>query len=57
MLTEKDVKKLLESWKYIKNNWKGIRKRITKEDSVMVSSTEGHISHVLSERMSSREQT
>ena len=31
-LTEKDGKKLMESWKYIKNNWKGIRKRIKKEE-------------------------
>ena len=53
-LTEKDGKKLMESWKYIKNNWKGIRKRIKKEEGVMGSSTEGHISHVLSARMSSR---
>lgn len=53
-LTETDGKRLMESWKYIKNNWKGIRKRIKKEEVVMGSSTEAHISHVLSERMSSR---
>ena len=44
----------MESWNYIKNNWKGVRKRIKKEEGVMGSSTEGHISHVLSARMSSR---
>lgn len=27
-LTEKDAKKLEKSWKYIKNNWQGIRNRI-----------------------------
>lgn len=53
-LTEKDAKKLMESWNYIKNNWKGVRSRIKKEEGVMGSSTEGHISHVLSARMSSR---
>ena len=53
-LTEKDGKKLKESWNYIKNNWKGVRRRIKKEEGVMGSSTEGHISHVLSARMSSR---
>lgn len=53
-LKEKDGKKLMESWNYIKNNWKGVRKRIKKEEGVMGSSTEGHISHVLSARMSSR---
>ena len=53
-LTEKDAKKLMESWNYIKNNWKGVRSRIKKEEGVIGSSTEGHISHVLSARMSSR---
>ena len=53
-LTEKDRKKLAESWNYIKNNWKGNRKRVKKEEGVIGSSTEGHISHVLSARMSSR---
>jgi len=53
-LTEKERKKLLESWNYIKNNWAGVRKRIKKEEGVIGSSTEGHISHVLSARMSSR---
>lgn len=53
-LTEREEKKLGESWGYIKNNWKGIRKRVTKEEGIIGSSTEGHISHVLSSRMSSR---
>ena len=53
-MTEKDQKKLEESWKYIKNNWKGIQRRIQEEEGIMGSSTEGHVSHVLSARMSSR---
>lgn len=53
-LGEKEGKKLEESWKYIKNNWKGVRKRVKKEEGVIGSSTEGHISHILSSRMSSR---
>lgn len=53
-LGEKGGKKLMESWKYIKNNWQGIRRRIKQEEGVIGSSTEGHISHVLSARMSSR---
>lgn len=44
----------MESWNYLKNNWKGVRERIKKEEGVLGSSTEGHISHVLSARMSSR---
>ena len=38
----------------IKKNWKGVRRRIKKEEGVIGSSTESHISHVLSARMSSR---
>ena len=53
-LTEKERKKLKESWEYIKNNWKGVRSRVKKEEGVIGSSTESHISHVLSARMSSR---
>ena len=53
-LTEREEKKLLESWNYISNNWKGVQKRFEKEEGVMGSSTESHISHVLSARMSSR---
>ena len=53
-VTEKERKKLKESWEYIKNNWKGVRSRVKKEEGVIGSSTESHISHVLSARMSSR---
>ena len=53
-LMEKDKKKLAENWDYIKKNWKGVRRRVQKGEGVTGSSTEGHISHVLSARMSSR---
>jgi len=52
--TEKEGQKLTESWEYIKTNWKDVRMRIKKEEGVTGSSTESHISHVLSARMSSR---
>ena len=51
---EKDQKKLEESLKYIKNNWQGIRRRVKNKESINGSSTESHISHVLSSRLSSR---
>lgn len=53
-MAEKYQKKLEESWKYIKNNWQGIRRRVKKEENINGSSTESHISHVLSSRLSSR---
>ena len=53
-MKEKDQKKLEESLKYIKNNWQGIRRRVKNEEGIAGSSTESHISHVLSSRLSSR---
>ncbi len=53
-MKEKDQKKLEESLKYIKNNWQGIRRRVKNKESINGSSTESHISHVLSSRLSSR---
>ena len=51
---EKERKRLEESLGYLERNWKGIWTRVKKVEGVMGSSTEGHISHVLSARMSSR---
>lgn len=51
---EKEKKRLEQSWKYIKNNWKGIKKRIQKGEGITGSSTESHVSHVFSSRISSR---
>ena len=53
-LEEKKRKRLEESVGYLEKNWKGIRMRIKREEGVMGSSTESHIGHVLSARMSSR---
>lgn len=50
----KKRKRLEERVGYLEKNWKGIRMRIKREEGVMGSSTESHISHVLSARMSSR---
>ena len=53
-MEERKRKHVEESMRYFRRNWKGIRKRIKKEEGVMGSNTENHISHVLSARMSSR---
>ena len=53
-LDEKGRKKLEESLGYLKRNWDGIRRRVQKGEGVLGSSTEGHVSHVVSSRMSSR---
>lgn len=43
-----------ESRDYILSNWNAARLRLLHKDGVKGSSTEGHVSHVLSSRMSSR---
>lgn len=43
-----------ESANYILANWTASRTRLLHRDGVMGSSTEGHVSHVLASRMSSR---
>ena len=53
-MKEKEQKKLEEGLKYIKNNWQGIRRRVKNKENINGSSTESHISHVLSPRLSSR---
>lgn len=53
-LGERGQKKLEDDWRYLKNNWEGIRRRMEGGDGMIGSSTEGHVSHVLSARMSSR---
>ena len=53
-LDEKGKKKLDENWGYLKRNWEGIRRRVRSGEGVLGSSTEGHVSHVFSSRMSSR---
>ncbi len=53
-MKEKNQKKLEAGLEYIKNNWQGIRRRVKNEEGIAGSSTESHISHVLSSRLSSR---
>jgi len=43
-----------ESIKYLSSNMKAIEQRLNKEEGVVGCSAEGHVSHVLSSRMSSR---
>lgn len=51
--TEGEKVRVLEGKKYILQNWNAARARFT-EDPVRGCSAEGHVSHVLSSRMSSR---
>ena len=53
-MKEKNQKKLEAGLEYIKNNWQGIRRRVKNEEGITGNSTESHISHVLSSRLSSR---
>ena len=47
-------KRILESGEYILNNWTAARIRLTSREEIKGCSAEGHVSHVLSARMSSR---
>ncbi len=47
-------KRVAESSNYILSNWEAARIRVEKRDAVAGCSAEGHVSHVLSSRMSSR---
>lgn len=51
---ESGTKRIEESRSYILSNWGGARLRLLRKDGVIGSSTEGHVSHVLASRMSSR---
>ena len=53
-LDDRKRRKAEEAWRYLKRNWKGIRARLEEEEGNIGSSTEGHVSQVLSARMSSR---
>ena len=48
------TRRLEESREYILSNWNAARLRLLHKDGVKGNSTEGHVSHVLSSRMSSR---
>ena len=51
---ETGTRRLEQSRDYILENWGAARLRLMHKDGVIGSSTEGHVSHVLSSRMSSR---
>ncbi len=52
--SESGRKRLEESEKYILSNWMAARRRLVKGGDICGCSAEGHVSHVLSSRMSSR---
>lgn len=47
-------RRIEEGAKYLLGNWSVARVRLVRKEGVIGSSTESHVSHVLSERMSSR---
>ena len=51
---ETGEKRINDSRDYILNNWTAARVRLRHEEGVIGSSTEGHVYHVLSSRMSTR---
>ena len=51
---EEDMARIEEGEKYITGNWMSAKIRLQKKAGVVGSSTEGHVSHVLADRMSSR---
>lgn len=55
-MTESDKKKVAvrEAKRYILNNWDGIEIKEEKSEEIVGCSAEGHVSHVFSERLSSR---
>ena len=50
--TESQLKRIQEAAKYIKNNWTAAKRRLWRRNGVCACSAEGHVSHVLSSRMS-----
>lgn len=52
--SETGLKRIEKSKEYILSNWTAARIRLTRKEGVVGCSAEGHVSHVLSSRMSSR---
>ncbi len=52
--SESKRKEIKESWDYFSNNWDGIKIRNEKSEEIVGCSAEGHNSHILAARMSSR---
>lgn len=51
---EENIRRIDEAAEYILSNWTAARLRLRHKEGVVGSSTEGHVSHVLASRMSSR---
>ncbi len=51
---EEGLERIATAKEYILSNWTAAKLRLRHQDGVIGSSTEGHVSHVLSSRMSSR---
>lgn len=51
---DRGLKRVREARRYIGSNWMAAKLRLRHQEGVVGSSTEGHVSHLLSERMSSR---
>jgi len=52
--SEVGIKRITDAKEYILSNWTAAKLRLRHQEGVKGSSTEGHVSHVLSSRMSSR---
>lgn len=52
--SETGIKRIEQSKEYILSNWTAARLRLNHKDGIVGCSAEGHVSHVLSSRMSSR---
>ena len=52
--TDADEARIRNGEEYILNNWTASKNRLRKKEGIVGSSTEGHVSHVLASRMSSR---
>lgn len=50
--SEAEQKKIDDAAAYIRSNWTAAKRRLWKRDGVVACSAEGHVSHVLSARMS-----
>lgn len=50
----RNLQKVDEAAEYILSNWSAAKLRLKRKNGVLGSSTESHVSHILSERMSSR---
>jgi len=51
---EATIRRVNESKEYILSNWSAVKVRLEDRDEILGCSAEGHVSHVLSSRMSSR---